>query len=48
MHNYTKFFVKLVSELYFFRLKMIKPKDISVKKRARIIILQKQAKTIEK
>ena len=38
------FFVEIASELYFFRLKMVKRKEISVEKRAQIIILQETGK----
>ena len=44
MHNYPRFFVGMASELCFFRLKMVRLKEISVEKRAQIIILEKTAK----
>ena len=44
MHNCARFFVEIASELYFSRLKMVKRKEISVEKRAQIIILQKTGK----
>ena len=45
MHNCARFFVEIASELYFSRLKMVKRKEISVEKRAQIIILQKTGKS---
>ena len=44
MHNCARFFVEIASELYFSRLKMVKRKEISVEKRAKIINLQKTGK----
>ena len=44
IHNCVQFFVEIVSELYFSRLKMVKRKGISVEKWAQIIILQKTVK----
>ena len=44
MHNCARFFVEIASELYFSTLKIVKQKEISVEKRAKIIILQKTGK----
>ena len=44
MRDCARFFVEIASELYFFRLKMVKRKEISVEGRAQIIILQKIGK----
>ena len=44
IHNCARFFVEIASELYYFRLKMVKQKKISVEKRTQIIILQKTGK----
>ena len=44
MHNCARFFVKIASELYFSRLKMVKRKQISFEKRTQSIILQKTGK----
>ena len=44
MHTCARFFVEIVPELYFSRLKIVKRKEISVEKRAQIIILPETGK----